>query len=181
MKALLACLVTLLAACSAMPESVSEDRARFEALAAHRDETALMRELACLAQARSEGKNEAVTKCPERSDGALGALDVNRSPSAIQVLARLPALSLDAALSEGRGCIIVRRGKAVLPLLTRLDPSLARADCAALLERSRGSSREFPDVKPENVCNTETDIAGIRDEYIHSIETGEQCWPWLFN
>jgi hypothetical protein len=181
MKALLACLMTLLAACSAMPESVSEDRARFEALAAQINETALMRELACRAQARSEGKNEAEAKCPDRSDDVLSALDVNRSTSAMQVVARLPALSLDAAPSEGRGCIIVRRGKAILPLLKQLDPGLARADCAALLERSRGSSREFPDVKPENVCNTETDIAGIRDEYIHSIETGEQCWPWLFD
>ena len=111
----------------------------------------------------------------------MDALDLNPGPVATEVMARLTAMGLDAALSEGRGCMVLRRGKKILPFLKRLDPASALAGCGALLYRSRENAGEFPDVEPGKVCNTEADIARIRDEYIRRIEAGEACWPWLFN
>lgn len=189
---LLPSLAALLAACSAVPEPVSEDqtrfeldRARFERLMVRADEELLMQELACRAQAwvagkTNEEKNEASARCPDVAEFAMGSLGLNRSPAVAESLARLTALRLDASVAEGRACLSIRRGKEVLPFLKKLNLTHVQGECMALLLNVQGY-RDYKDVKPENVCNTEADIAQIRDEFIKRIEAGEQCWPWLFD
>jgi len=164
-------------------EPVSANMAKFEVWSAKIAEENLMRYLACAYQHYLDGKSPQVgSECSVLlGEGGLSGLIVNRSKVAADVLARMVALGLDGALSEGRGCATIMRGKPMLARLNRLDPGKARAACEDLFNRVKGDGSEFPGVKAENVCNSVEHTREIRDEYRKAISDGQQCEPWAFD
>ncbi|MDR2092471.1 MAG: hypothetical protein LBP58_04020 [Azoarcus sp.] len=85
------------------------------------------------------------------------------------------------AASEDRSCMLLQRGKDVLPILKKMDAVVARARCDLQWLRRVSVSRDpspYPDVKVNDVCNEIQHIELLRDRSIRDIEAGKTCWPW---
>ncbi|MDR1228523.1 MAG: hypothetical protein LBK55_05815 [Azoarcus sp.] len=167
-------LLAVLSGCAEM----SPDLARLESLYVETSSDAAMASLACAIQSGKDKKHWS-----ECDNGGWTDLAINRNPAAPPAIARLVALRMDASLSEARGCLTLQRGRQTLQYLKNLDAAAARAACESQWERVRANNDppRYPEVKPDDVCNSIQDIERIRDGYIGEIELDVQCWPWLFD
>lgn len=179
MKTFAVVLLAVLFQSAAAAEEISDGQLRYERYLVEGTEASVMLHTACAVKSHAEGKRPEI-ECTGCIDCSVGTLAISRTPEAAQALVNLLSIFVsDVGLAESRHCMILIRGKPLLPLLRKLNPAQARKHCAALLDKvSVGSYPDISKVTPEQVCTSEDTIRFWRDKSISDIEAGKQCEPW---
>jgi len=102
-----------------------------------------------------------------------------RGDAATDVLVNLLGLRLDGTDSEELRCQALIRGRPLISRLERLQAKSVLKHCQStfydLQKRGLGS---ISDVKVEQICRTEAEIRGRRDEFLEAIKLGAECPLW---
>lgn len=96
---------------------------------------------------------------PEKIELAMSLIAARNSPDSVRSLASLVRYQLDGAYSENYHELVIRKGKAIEPVLSSLSPDKLHDQCErefAELMSSDGSS--IGDLKKSYVCRAPKDI-----------------------
>jgi hypothetical protein len=125
----------------------------------------------------NETREQCWSICPPpagyASELAIGMIGIGRSNTAADALVNLLALRLDGAGSEEVSCQILIRGRTLLSRLERLNAKSLVERCQSTFHKLRLKS--ISDVKVEQICRTEDEIRGRRDEYLEAIKSDVGC------
>jgi NAD-dependent dihydropyrimidine dehydrogenase PreA subunit len=126
--------------------------------------------------------------CPEigwGSEFAIDAIAIGKSEAAADALVNLLGLHLGSASSTSLNCQLFIRGQALSDRLERAQPKTIAERCQlAFHELKKRELRNVADVTVEQICRTEDEIRGRRDEMIAAIKSNalsdrEECYHQL--
>lgn len=107
---------------------------------------------------------------------AIGLLGIG-GRTTTQSLLNLLSIQLDAGVAEERECQIAKRGKALVPALTRLNSVQASSWCQQTFHDLR--KRELAnlhDVTVQQVCRASAEIEADRKEWIAALQSGRDLF-----